>query len=128
MSKHTGSAERLAQKEAAPLPQETPPDSLLQWRSSVRSARGIENASQIIANFTRGSMCSGDDSPSNEDRRCNTCTKTEVDGRVCPREGSPKNLGHRRGLHIVFCHHRWNVQVCTHRFTQGHPFPAWNIG
>src|SRR5438045_8241914 len=105
MSKRTGSAARLSQKEAAPLPDETPTDSLLQWRSSVRSARGIQNAAQIIANLTRSSMCSSDDSPSNDDRRCDTCTKTQVDGRVCLLKGSPKNLGHRRGLHIVFCHH-----------------------
>src|SRR5436309_2518207 len=128
MSKHAGSAERLSQKEAAPFPYETPADSLLQWRSSVRNARGIQNAAQIIANFTRSSMCSSDDSPSNDNRRGNTCTKTEVDSRVCLLEGSPKNLGHRRGLHIVFCHHRWNVQACAHRFTQWHSFPAWNIG
>src|SRR5438067_848259 len=128
MSKHTGSAERLSQKEAALLPYETPPDSLLQWRSSVRSARGIQSAAQIIANFTRGSMCSSDDSSSDDDRRGNTCTKTEVDSRVCLLEGPLKNLGHRRGLHIVFRNHRWNVQACTHRFTQWHLIPARNIG
>src|SRR2546421_10441131 len=99
MSKHAGSAERLSQKEAAPLPYEAPTDSFLQRRSSVCSARGIQTAAQIIANFTRSSMCSSDNSPSNDDRRGNTCTKTEVDGRVCLLECSPKNLGHRRSLH-----------------------------
>src|SRR5437867_5069319 len=118
MSKHTGSAEGLSQKEAASFPYEAPTDSLLQRRSSMPSTRGIQNAAQIIANFTRSSMRSSDDSPANHDRCGNTCTKTEVDGRVCPLERSPKNLGHRRGLHIVCCHYRWNVQVCTHHFTQ----------
>src|SRR6266480_2330817 len=118
MSKHVGRAQRLSQEEAASFPYEAPTDSLLQWRSSVRSARVIQNAAQIIANFASSSMCSSEDSSSNHDRRGNTCTKTEEDRRVCPLERSPENLGHRRGLHIVCCHHRWNAQVCTHRFTQ----------
>src|SRR2546421_11559759 len=118
MSKHTGSAERLSQKKAAEFPYEAPTDSLLQRSSSMRSARVIQNAAQVIANFTRSSMCPGDDSPSNDDGSGNTRAQAEVDGRVCPLKCSPKNLGHGRGLHIVCCHHRWNVQVCTHRFTQ----------
>src|SRR5215467_7182931 len=118
MRKHIGSAEWLSQKEAGPFPYEAPTDSLLEWRSSLRSARGIQNAAQSIANFTRSSMCSGDDSPSNDERRGHTCTKTEVDRRVCPLERSPDSLGHRCGLHIVFCRHRWNVQASTYRFTQ----------
>src|SRR5215470_1390274 len=118
MRKHIGSAERLSQKEAGPFPYEATTDSFLEWRSSMRSARGIQNAAQIIANFTGSPMCPGDDSPSNHKRRGNTCAKAEVDRRVCSFECSPKKLSHRRGLHIVFCHHRWNVQARTHRFTQ----------
>src|SRR5262245_11344383 len=77
MSKHIGSAELLAQQETASFPDEAPANSLLQWRSIVRSARGIQDAAQIVANFARGSVCAGDDSPSNHDCRGNTCAKTE---------------------------------------------------
>src|ERR1051326_455841 len=118
MSKHIGSAERLSQKEAALFSYEASTDSLLQWRMSVCNARVIQNAAQIIANFTRSSMCSSDDPPSNHNRCGNACAQTEVDGRVCSLKRTPKDLGHRRGLYIVCCHHRWNVQICTHCFTQ----------
>src|SRR5207302_2591599 len=41
MSKDVGGAQRLSQEEAASFPYEAPTDSLLQWRSPVRSARVI---------------------------------------------------------------------------------------
>src|SRR5450755_994584 len=104
MHKQVGGAERFSQQEAGSLPYEAPADSFLQWRSSLRSAGGIQNAAQIIANFTRSSMRASDDAPSNHNCGGNACTKTEVDSRVRPLERAPKKLCHRRRLDIV-CHY-----------------------
>src|SRR5579872_1060635 len=101
MCKQFGSTERLAQQEAGSLPYKASTNSLLQWRSSVRSAGMVQNAAQVIANFAGSSMRSRDDSPSNYDCRGNSRTQAEIDRRVGSFEYSPEYLSHRRGLHIV---------------------------